>query len=163
MAPTWNDYFDFYLEGKPVAKTGVRPKGQAASSEYQGWLARNGTLAVTDGALQVTSEKGPQAKAAFLTHSQFKVIGPVIVKLAFKTSATGQAAIAWRTSEQKDFVAENRAAFQVAASDNWQTQEINLPASGTLIHLRLHLPGGTVLVRQFELQPATGKPVSLWR
>jgi arylsulfatase A-like enzyme len=163
MAPTWNDYFDFYLEGKPVAKTGVKPKGQAASPDSQGWQARNGTLTVSDGALQVISEKSPPAKTAFLTRSQFKVIGPVTVKLAFKASATGEAAIAWRTSEQKDFVPENRAAFQVTAADNWQTQEIKLPASGTLIHLRLHLPGGTTLVRQFELQPTIGEPVSLWR
>ncbi len=163
MAQTWNDYFDYYLEGKPVAKAGTKPKGQAASSDSQGWQARNGALTVTDGALQVTSEQGPSAKAPFLTRSQFKIIGPATVKLAFKTSASGQAVIAWRTSEQKDFVPENRAAFPVTASNNWQTHEIRVPASGTLIHLRLHFPGGTVLVRQFELQPATGKSVSLWR
>ena len=61
MAPTWNNYFDFYLEGKPVGPTGGKPKGQAAAADSQGWQARNGTLAVTDGALQLTSEGGGKA------------------------------------------------------------------------------------------------------
>ena len=111
MAPTWNEYFDFYLEGKPVGRPDGKPKGPAAAAEYQGWLARNGTLAVTDGALQLTTEQGGNAKAAFLTRSQFQVLGPVVAKLSLKTSASGQAAIAWRTSEQQDFVPENRVAF----------------------------------------------------
>jgi hypothetical protein len=162
MAPTWNNYFDFYLEGKPVAPPSGEPKGQAAEAVSQGWQARNGTLAVTDGALQLTSEGGGKA-AAFLTRTQFKANGPVTAKLSLKASTAGQAMIAWRSSEQKDFVPENRAVFPVTASDDWQTQEIKLPASGTLIHLRLHFPGGTTLVRQVELQPATGRPVSLWR
>lgn len=162
MAPTWNNYFDHYLEGKPVGTPGGKPEGQAASSDSQGWQARNGTLVVKDGALHLVGKEGPQAKAAFLTRSQFKATGPVTVKLSLKTSAAGQAAIAWRSSAQKDFVPENRAVFQIAASDDWQTHEVQLPVTGTLIHLRLHLPGGSTLVRQFELHPAAGKPVSLW-
>lgn len=159
MAPVWNAYFDYYLEGKPFVPFAAK----AAASEFQGWLARNGTLAVTDGALQLTRVRGPDAKPAFLVRSSFQAAGPVAAKLSLKTSTAGQAAIAWRTSEQKDFAPENRIVFPIAASDDWQSCEVKLPVTGTLIHLRLHLPGPSALVRQFELLPATGKPLLLWR
>jgi len=163
MAPVWNAYYDYYLEGKPAGLPESTSDGKAAASEFQGWLARNGTLAVADGALQLTRERGPNAKPAFLTRSRFQATGPVTATLSLKTSTAGQAAIAWRTAEQKDFAPETRAVFPLAASDDWQTHEVQLPARGTLIHLRLHLPGTTAEVRQFELQPATGKPLPLWR
>jgi uncharacterized sulfatase len=163
MAPVWNDYFDYYLEGKPVGPPAGKPGGDAAASEFQGWVARNGTLSVTDGALQLTREKHAGATPAFLARSRFQAVGPVTAKLSLKASMAGQAAIAWRTSEQKDFAPENRTAFPIAASDDWQSYEVKLPVTGTLIHLRLHLPGPSALVRRFELHPATGKPVLLWR
>jgi hypothetical protein len=40
---------------------------------------------------------------------------------------------------------------------------VKLPVEGTMIHLRLHLPAGTALVRQLELSPATGNRVTLWK
>ncbi|MBM4093235.1 MAG: aryl-sulfate sulfohydrolase [Planctomycetes bacterium] len=163
MATTWNDYFDYYLEGKPVSDRGEKVKGGPAASEYQGWVARNGTLAVKDGALQLTSAQRGTGKAAFLACSQLQAAGPVTAELSLRTSSSGQAAIAWRTSKQKDFVPENQIVFQVSASDDWRTHEIKLPVSGTLIHVRLHLPAGTSLLRQFELRPAEGRHVSLWK
>jgi len=166
MAPTWNDYFDYYLEGKPAREPSDPLRGSAAAPELQGWLARNGALTVTDGVLHLVREKdggqGVNAKGAFITRSQFQAAGPVTVRLTLKTATAGQAAIAWRTAEQKDFVPENKAVFAVAASDDWQAHEVQLPVAGTMIHLRLHLPGDTAFVRQFELQPATGRPVVLW-
>ncbi len=166
MAPTWNDYFDYYLEGKPAPAPGDQLRGQAAAPELQGWLARNGVLTVTDGALQLTRERtpndGPNAKGAFLARAQFQAAGPLTVRLTLKSATAGQAAIAWRTAEQKDFVPQNRAVFPLAASADWQTHEVQLPGAGTVIHLRLHLPDDVTLVRQVELQPATGRPVRLF-
>jgi arylsulfatase A-like enzyme len=45
-------------------------------------------------------EANAAAKPAFLARSRFQAVGPVTAKLSLKTSTAGQAAIAWRTSEQ---------------------------------------------------------------
>ena len=71
--------------------------------------------------------------------------------MTLKTSNAGEASFAWRTDSQKDFVSANRARFAVTASEDWQTHEIPLPAAGTVIHLRLHLPAGVTLFREIEV------------
>jgi hypothetical protein len=66
---------------------------------------------------------------------------------------TGPAAIAWRSDHDRDFLPANRTTFQVKSSGDWETHEIKLPASGTIIHVRIHLPEGTSLIREVELKP----------
>ena len=154
MAKVWNDYFDYYLEGKEVAKPDAQPKNRtAAAAPVQGWLARNGTLVSNDGILKLTPHKGAKGKAAFITRSQLKLATPATVKLTLKTTTTGPAAIAWRSDHDKDFLPANRTTFQVKSSGDWETHEIKLPASGTIIHVRIHLPEGTSLIREVELKP----------
>lgn len=150
MAQTWNDYFDFYLEGKEVAQPGVKP--QAAASTTGGWEARGGTLSAKDGIFMLTPDKAD--KPTFITKAKLKLAGPVTAKLSFKTTAVGQGAIAWRLDADKDFLPANRASFQLTASDDWQTHEVKLPASGRIIHLRIHLPGGIAQLRDPEFKPA---------
>jgi len=149
MASTWNDYFDFYLEGKPVPKPEAEPKTSAA----RGWLARGGSLIEKDGVLVLTPDKG--GKGTFITRSQLKLTGPVTAKLILKTAASGQGAIAWRTDGDNDFLPENRAPFEVKASDDWQTREVQIPGKGTVIHVRVHLPTGPAQFRTIDLQPAS--------
>ncbi len=149
MAATWNDYYDHYLEGKTIATP--PGKKRPAPQDTDGWLARNGTLTAKDGILTLTAEKG----AAFLVRNGLDVKGPATAKVILKVATSGEAAFAWRTAEQKDFVPENCAAFAVTSSDDWQTHGIPLPATGTVIHVRLHLPGGTTLLREIKLTSAT--------
>jgi uncharacterized sulfatase len=152
MAQTWNDYFDYYLEGKAVAPADAKPK--ATASVAGGWEARGGTLVAKDGVLELTPDQGAKSKGAFITRSKFKLAGPATARLSLKTSTAGPAAIAWRMDGDKDFLPANRAAFQVTASDDWQTHEIQLPASGRIIHLRIHLPGGITQLREPDFKPA---------
>ena len=149
MAPVWNDYFDFYLEGKPAPK----PETEPSSSATRGWLARGGSLIEKEGVLVLTPDKG--GKGAFITRSQLKLPGPIAAKITFKTTATGQGAIAWRMDGDKDFLPENRASFEVNASDDWQTSEVQIPAQGMVIHVRVHLPAGPAQFRTINLQPAS--------
>lgn len=151
MAPVWNDYFDFYLEGKPAPKPEANP--DAAKSETQGWIARGGKLVKKDGVLVLTPEPG--GKGTFITHSQLKIPGPAIVKLTLKTAASGSAAVAWRVDGDKDFLPANRASFEVKTSDDWQTHEVPIPAKGRVIHMRVHLPAGSAEFRTIEIQPAS--------
>ncbi len=148
MAATWNDYYDHYLEGKTITTPpGKKRTEPQAPGDAHGWLARNGTLTEKDGVLTLAAEKG----AAFLVRNGLDVKGPATAKVTLKAATSGEAAFAWRTAEQKDFIPENRAAFSVTASDDWQTHDIALPATGTIIHVRLHLPGGTTQVREVTI------------
>ena len=149
MAPVWNDYFDFYLEGKPAPK----PEAEPAASATRGWQARGGSLIEKDGVLVLTPDKG--GKGAFITRSQLKLPGPVTAKISFKTTASGQGAIAWRVDGDKDFLPANRAAFEVKGTDDWQTSEVQLPAQGRVIHVRVHLPAGSAEFRTLEFKPAS--------
>ncbi len=150
MAATWNDYFDFYLEGKPVPKPAAKAEPDAAT---QGWIARNGTLTLKDGVFILTPENAK--KPAFITRSQIKLSGPVTAKLVLKTSAAGVGAITWRMSDDKDFLPANRVTFDLKAGGDWQTHEITLPANGRVIHLRVHVPPGTAQFRTLDFKPAS--------
>lgn len=153
MAPTWNDYFDFYLEGKTLSV----PPDKTVEDGIRGWQARNGTLKVKDGELLLTAEKAN--KAASITRSQLKLEGPLTASLTLKTATAGSASLAWRLEGDKDFLPANRIAFDVVEGKNWQTCAFEIPASGKLIHLRLHLPGGSTQIRLFELKNRQGKTV----
>ncbi len=149
MASTWNDYFDHYLEGKTVAPRAETPE----ASEIHGWVARNGKLTAKDGLFILTPDKAD--KPTFITKSKLKLAGPVAAKLTLKTTATGQGAIAWRTSDENDFLPPNRVVFSIKASNDWQTHELQIPATGRVIHVRVHLPACAAEFREIELNPRT--------
>jgi uncharacterized sulfatase len=158
MAATWNDYFDHYLDGKtitgPAGNKGAKPaKGKAAAeSPTQGWIARNGSLTEKDGILELNPDKAGKA-APFIVRSGLKLAVPATVKLTLKTGTSGTAAIAWRVDGEKDFLPANRNTFPVTVSDDWQTHAIQLPATKTIIHLRVHFPEGTTQIREISLKP----------
>ncbi len=152
MAKVWNDYFDHYLDHKTIAAPAAPAVPKAAAN--QGWEARNGTLTEKDGVLQLTPDEGAKAGSAFLTRNQLSLKGPVTATVVFKTATAGEAGFAWRLEGEKDFVPANRVNFAVTASGEWQTRETLLPAAGTVIHLRLHLPGGTTFLREIKVETA---------
>ncbi len=145
MAPVWNDYFDYYLEGKPASK----PESELDTG-IRSWLARGGSLIDKEGILVLTPDKG--GKGTFITHSRLKLTGPVTAKITFKTAAPGQGAIAWRVDGDKDFLPANRAPFEVKADNDWQTHEVLIPAKGRVIHVRLHLPAGPAEFRTLDFK-----------
>jgi uncharacterized sulfatase len=148
MAQTWNDYFDYYLEGKEVAQPGAKPK--AAASATGGWDARNGKLTAQDGLFILTPDQAD--KPTFITRAQLKLPGPVTAKITLKTASTGQGAIAWRTDGDKDFLPANRIAFPIQGSADWQTHNLQIPATGRIIHVRVHLPAGAAEFRTLEFK-----------
>jgi arylsulfatase A-like enzyme len=158
MAATWNDYFDHYLDGKIVASPPGN-KGQQTSSDdkLQGWQARGGSLTMKDGVIVVEPEKGN--KTPFITRSQLKIAGPLVVALTMKASSSGVASIAWRTDGEKDFVPTHRVQFDVATSQDWKSHVLPLPVEGKLIHLRVLLTNGTTQIKSLELKTPQGKTV----
>ncbi len=148
MAATWNDYFDHYLEGKVIAPRAEAPAANA--SETKGWEARNGKLTAKDGLFILTPDKAD--KPTFITKSKLKLAGPVTAKITLKTAANGQGSIAWRIDGDKDFLPANRVAFPIQGSDSWQTHTLQIPTTGRVIHVRVHLPAGGAEFREIELK-----------
>jgi hypothetical protein len=151
MAATWNDYFDHYLEGKTIAP---RAEARAANaSETPGWEARNGKLTTKDGLFILTPDKAD--KPTFITKAKLKLAGPVTAKLTLKTTATGQGAIAWRLDGDKDFIPTNRLPFPLQATPDWQTHTLEIPTTGRVIHVRVHLPAGGAKFRTLNFQSSS--------
>lgn len=151
MAATWNDYFDHYLEGKIIAPRVEAPT--AAASETNGWEARNGKLTAKDGLFILTPDKAD--KPAFITKAKLKLAGPVTAKLTLKTAAAGQGAIAWRLDGDKDFLPANRLDFPLQGTSDWQTHTLEIPTTGRVIHVRVHLPSGGAEIRTLDFKSAS--------
>ncbi|MCY2976295.1 MAG: sulfatase-like hydrolase/transferase [Planctomycetota bacterium] len=151
MNQNWDNYFDYYLEGKKIAIPKPQtPNTNDASKKTAGWLARNGTLVSKDGIMVLSSDK---AKAPFIARSSLALKVPADIKLKIKNNAGGPASIAWRVDGEKDFVSKNRITFVVDASDDWQTHEVRLPATAKIIHIRIHLPGGITQLEPIQMSP----------
>ncbi len=165
MSTAANDYFDFYLDGKPATPPQRRfaphPTKAPSDQSLKGWTARNGDLRVENGSLQLSGD-GKKSKLPFLVRSGLKMPGPVTASLRIQSSKGGTVAIAWRTSTQKDFLPECKESFETAATDDWQTHTIKLPVQGQLIHLRVLVPAGVTTIRELKLEPTSGEPLQLW-
>lgn len=146
----------------PKSATSAKPgrKAEPAGS-VQGWLCRNGTLAVKDGALVITPEADlAKNTRPFLTHSGLDVPGPVTVTLRVRAKQGGKASMSWRTKTEKDFVAENVASFDWPASAEWQEIKTELPVKSRLLHLRLTpaKDSAGLEIQSITLSPPQGKP-----
>lgn len=151
MAPTWNEYFDHYLEGKPIQDKAAQSKPDPAS--IQGWLCRNGTAAVENGALVIQAAlKAGKRQRPFLTHAGLDLPGPVTATLTVRSPAAGDITLAWRNREDKDFIPENKIILSHTAGPEPQTHEFSLPVTSRLIHLRIQpsLSGLEILRIQFR-------------
>ena len=150
-----------------AVKGGAKAKAKAAKpadspGSQQGWICRNGTLAIRDGALVIT----PAAADArpFVTYSALDLPGPVTVVLRVRAQQGGPASFAWRTQGQPDFVAENAVSIDWPTSAQWQEIQTELPAEGRLIHLRILLPRDArgLEIQSIQLQSQDAKP-RIWR
>ena len=101
----------------------------------QGWIARNGMLAVRDGALALTPETNKSAM--FITFNKLDVPGPVTATLRLRSQKGGPASITWRSHGQADFIPENRVGFTWPSGPEWQDVKVELPISSNLVHIRI--------------------------
>lgn len=135
-------------------------KNEAAGA-VQGWLCRNGALAVKDGALTITPDDATKQRC-FITHSNLDLPGPVKVVLRVRGGRGGSSSFTWRTKGQDDFVPDNQKTFDWPTSSEWQSITSELPIKGRLIHLRV-TPGAqaeALQIQAIELCGAGDKPQS---
>ncbi len=129
-----------------------------ADGSIQGWLCRNGTLAVKEGALTITPDTKAKAHP-FLTCTDIDLVGPLTATLKVRAKSGGASTITWRT-KTASFTPEQTAPFDWPASADWQEVKVELPETNRLIHLRITPPrSGTGLeIQSIELRPRKGEP-----
>jgi arylsulfatase A-like enzyme len=155
MAETWERYFDFYLDGKPI------PKTSPSDATLNGWVVRNGRGKQQQNRLIVSTNNNQ--KATFIAAAGFEVPPEDLsVVIRLKASASGQAGIAWRQKGQKDFVPDQKVSFQCSQSEKLETYTIPIPAQDSLIHLRLLLPKGVSEIASIEIKGPQDKSLKTW-
>jgi uncharacterized sulfatase len=173
MSTTWEQYFDFYLDGKsvphPESEKSPRRRKKTESvndQALQGWVARNSTAIVKEHALQIT----PALEAThrpFIARANLKITGPLTANLRIRCEQGGSAGLSWRTADQKDFPNHQSLTFPLEASDDWQELAVEVPATGRVIHVRLLLPEANSAVSLIKLQGKDGagqdKHSTTWR
>lgn len=148
MAKAWNDYFDFYLDGKPAPPNPEISTDSPQSQSAGGWQARGGTLTEKDGILEF---KNAGAKG-FITRNGLNLKTPTNVKLTTKSSEKGELMFAWRVEGEQDFKPANQLRVPIESANNWNKHSVSLPGPETIVHLRIHLPKGSIQIRQIELK-----------
>lgn len=165
MSTVWESYFDFYLDGKPAPP--LREKfvpaesgGNKEAGDAQGWIARNADIAIRNGALRVDPGK---RQRPFIVQSKLKVKGPFKARVQFSAGNAGKVGVGWRLEGQKDFSNDQTAHADVVAAPDFQDAEVDVPAEGEVIHLRLFLPAGPSDIRRIELLDAADRVLKRWR
>ena len=138
---------DMFVEHQMIRVDGGKPAepSQATgkdSGSVQGWIARNGTLAVRNGALVLIPDpKLADNARPFFTNSKLSLSGPVKVVLKLRSAdvGNGTASITWRTKEAS-FESHQSASFQWPAGEQWQEVRIDLPEQSRIIHVRINPP-----------------------
>ena len=140
-------------------KKGV-PAFVAADSK-QGWIARNATAEIKDGALHIAPDADGRQRA-FVAFSGLTIPGPAIATANIRSEKGGKLGIAWRLDGQKDFVPEQVTFQDIAASAEFRDVALNVSAKGAIIHMRLMLPDGMSDLRRIEIKNQDGKPAKQW-
>lgn len=154
-----------FAEHGVIKELGTVPAQAAPEGTIQGWLCRNGTLAVRDGALVIApdAKAGPNARP-FLAATGIDLAGPLTATLRLRAKQGGKSTLTWRTKQQPDFIPENTAAFDWPASDDWCEIRVDLPVQGRLIHIRVNPAKGSsdLAIQSIELRGQDGKSQA-WR
>ncbi len=146
------------------AAPSVKPSTKAApEGSIQGWILRNGTLAVKDGVLSITPDADAAKNARpFLTRSGLDLAGPVTITMRVRAKQGGNSTFTWRTNAERDFIADNSIPFNWPTTAEWQEVKAELPAKGRLVHLRITpAKDGTGLeLESIALKGNSGAPVT---
>ena len=163
MSATWEEYFDFYLDGKasPIPSAAGKRGKSGNADGLQGWIARNCTAAVKDGALHITPDKAARQRP-FIACTKLDISGPAILTLELCSTTGGPAGFAWRTQGQRDFLPDQRVSLQIGASDDLQDIRAEVPARDRIIHMRVLLPDGESSIRCIGLTGAKGEAAKTW-
>lgn len=159
----WNDYFDFYLEGKEPAPLREKFIPETSSSSVDlPWTLRNGSMQKVGKTLEIQALKSKKAQLPFLARNGLNLASPTTIEISMKSESHGQVMIAWRTEKEKEFTSKNRLVLIVAKNSDWQKLESSIPTQEKIIHLRVQFPAGNTSLRSLTVKPEEGKSVELF-
>lgn len=129
-----------FAEHDVIPKTASTPpvhRQKETEGSIQGWLCRNGTLAIKEGALVVTPEPGLAANARpFLACTGFDLAGPVTATLRLRAKQGGPSTLSWRTKAE-GFGPAQTAGFAWPSGTDWQEVKVELGEKARIIHVRI--------------------------
>jgi arylsulfatase A-like enzyme len=147
----------FGEHGVITASANAEPRKNEPAGAIQGWLCRNGSIALKDGALTMTADpKAAKNARPFLTKTGLALKGPVTVIIKADAKVASNGSLSWRTKDQPDFLPANLVRFEIP--DGASEQSAVLPVDGQAIHVRLNLgdQAESLRLRSIELRPAKG-------
>jgi uncharacterized sulfatase len=147
-----------FAEHGVIKASAAAPRKNEPAGAIQGWLCRNGTIAVKDGGLTLTADpKAAKNAKPFLAKTGLALNGPVTALITAQAKDAAACSLSWRTKEQPDFLPANIVRFTLPAGSS--EQSIALPIDGQAIHVRLNLGDQAegLRLRSIELRPAKGK------
>lgn len=156
-------FYGEHLEARFTPEPKKKAKAAAVPGSVQGWLCRNGSLAVEQGALLIKADA--QATAApFLACTGLDLQGPLTLTARVRAQQGGSAAVSWRAARQQDFVKAQRVAGAWPSGSDWHDVTFRIEEKQRIIHLRLHAPEGGVglEVQSITAKPEVGEP-QVWR
>lgn len=160
QSAVWNEYYDFYLEGKPAkppAPVSQRERKTNPESTVGSWLVRGGTLDLTEGVMRLV----PEGKNPALIRNGLQLSGPVTVKMTIKSPGDKPIRLDWRNQNEKTFLAENQISIPIEESSEWQTLSVEIPSVNDVVHVRFNLPAVSIQFKSLELSPSKGKSIRL--
>jgi len=149
----------FAEHGVITASANAAPRKNEPAGAIQGWLCRNGTIALKDGALTLIADpKAAKNAKPFLAKTGVALNGPVTAVIKAEAKAATNASLSWRTKEQPDFLPANIVRFTLPAGVT--EQSVALPVDGQAIHVRFNLGDQAegLRLRSIEFRPAKGTP-----
>jgi len=128
---------DLFTEHRILAPSPADARKPAPEGSVQGWICRNGTLAVKDGALVITPDAGlPGNARPFIACTDIDLDGPLTATLRLRCNTGGKSTLTWRT-KAKSFAPEQSLVFDWPASPAWQEVKLDLPEAERIIHIRI--------------------------
>jgi uncharacterized sulfatase len=162
MSMTWEQYFDFYLDGKPAPPL-PRRKLAAAGEEksYSGWVLRNGRATLNSGGLQIRPTRDGKG-VPFIAKNALNCPGPLTVEVRIATREAGKLSVAWRAGGDKGFPADQVATVACAPGESAADYQIKIPTGEKVIHLRLILPPEGADLESIAIRDQAGVRLHRW-
>lgn len=162
MAPTWERYFDHYLDGKAILQPPAARgrSGAAGDDRAGGWVARNSRALQEDGVLRVRARSA--ARRPFIAVAGLDLPSRSTAVVRIRAATVDRAGLAWREAGQRDFPPGQVVQFGPLEAGEWQVHHVPVPAKGRVIHVRLLLPPAGADIDSVAFADAGGKVVRSW-
>ncbi len=165
MSPTWETYFDFYLDGKPAPPLPPRRDSSSLANPktlVAGWLARNATISLRRNHLEIRPTGAGKHGRPFITASQLHIKGPINASVNLRSLKDGEVGFAWREQGQGDFPGEQVVSFKSAASDEMQRHQVTIPTDAEVIHVRFLLPSDGADIESITFSDKDNQLIQRW-